>query len=425
MAIPASIPTDEKERLDALHGYRILDTVPDPEFDDLATLAAEICGTPIALVSLVDSHRQWFKARVGLDAEETPRELAFCAHAILQDGVFVVPNALEDERFADNALVTEDPNIRFYAGAPLVNPEGHSLGTLCVIDNEPRELDASQLRALAVLGRQVISQMELRSKLRQLGDVMDDMAQTQAALAESNAELENFASIVSHDLKEPLRKILVFGDRLRSRSQAGLDERNLDYLGRMQKASTRMQVLIHGLLEYSRVQTRPEPFQVVDLGEIVNGVLVDLEIAVEESHAKVHVGELPRIDAAPLQMRQLFQNLIANAIKFRAPETAPTIHIDARPDDDSLRIEVRDEGIGFEPEYAERIFGIFQRLHGRSEYPGTGIGLAICRRIAERHGGTLRAIGEPGVGATFVIEVPASRILPVAQPPVLEPVGSA
>jgi len=162
------IPRDEPERLVALHHYKILDTPPEEDFDNIAALAAHVCGTPIALVSLVDSDRQWFKARVGLSVAETSRDIAFCAYAIMQRGLFVVPDATKDRRFEDNPLVEAEPKIRFYAGAPLVTPDDHAIGTLCVLDRVPRQLKAAQTEALRALSRQVMNQLEMRRKIYDL-----------------------------------------------------------------------------------------------------------------------------------------------------------------------------------------------------------------------------------------------------------------
>lgn len=165
--IPSTVARNEPERLEALRAYEILDTEPEQKFDDLTLLAKFICETPIALITFVDEDRQWFKSKIGLSAAQTPRTVSFCSHAILEEGVMVVPDATADERFADNPLVTGDPGVRFYAGAPLVAPTGHALGALCVIDRVPRELTPSQSEALRALARQVVAQLELRRRLKQ------------------------------------------------------------------------------------------------------------------------------------------------------------------------------------------------------------------------------------------------------------------
>ncbi len=232
-----------------------------------------------------------------------------------------------------------------------------------------------------------------------------------AELARSNGELEQFAYVASHDLQEPLRKILAFGDRLKTKCGDQLPEEGRDYLVRMQNAAVRMQTLIHDLLALSRVATQPHPFGPVDLQDIVKHVLSDFESRIERVQGRVEIGVLPAIIADRLQMAQLFQNLIGNALKFQRPGEPPVVKISSgylsNPEEAlSCRIEVEDNGIGFEEKHVDRIFQVFQRLHGRGEYEGSGIGLSICRKIAERHGGFITASGTPGAGAKFTVVLP-------------------
>lgn len=235
-------------------------------------------------------------------------------------------------------------------------------------------------------------------------------------LERSNRELERFASVASHDLQEPLRKIQAFCDRLRERFGESLTDIGRDYLARVIDAAKRMQDLINDLLMFSRLSTKEKTHSRVNLNKIAKTVLSDLEVRLEETHGKVHVGELPTLEADAVHMRQLLQNLIGNALKFSRPDVPPVVHVTAetvgREDDGSgmIRLKVADNGIGIEPRYHERIFGIFERLHGRGKYEGTGVGLAVCRKIAEQHHGSIEVSSVVGEGTTFTI------LLPMKQP---------
>jgi len=234
-------------------------------------------------------------------------------------------------------------------------------------------------------------------------------------LSRSNRELEDFAFVASHDLQEPLRKIRAFGDRVQTSYAQTLDAKGADYINRMRNAAERMSNLINDLLEFSRISTRGKPFIEVPLAQIIASTIEDLEISIEESGAKIILDDLPAINADPSQMHHLFINLISNAIKFSRPKVTPVIEINYRQEKIAKEpwhiITIRDNGIGFEQEFADKIFLPFQRLHARTEYKGTGIGLAICRRIVERHGGKISAAGELGKGTIFSIEIPVDNAL--------------
>jgi signal transduction histidine kinase len=257
--------------------------------------------------------------------------------------------------------------------------------------------------------------VETNAQLAQTNAELERRAQE---LARSNAELEQFASIASHDLQEPLRKVRTFTERVRDIDADTLSERGIEYLQRANASAERMQRLIEDLLIFSRVAMQTRPFGPVDLGEVTQDVLEDLDDLVRRSGARVTVGELPTINADAPQMRQLLQNLISNALKFRRGDVEPRVGISATVDSGRIELVVRDNGIGFDPQYARRIFRVFERLHGRGAYPGTGIGLALCRKIAERHGGTVRAESVPGVGSTFTVTLPVQPGDPAGERPV-------
>jgi len=239
------------------------------------------------------------------------------------------------------------------------------------------------------------------------GEVEAELRRKSVELARSNAELTDFAYIASHDLQEPLRKISAFGDRLQSKYEAVLDEKGKDYLARMQNAALRMEQMINDLLSYSRVTTKARPMAPVALNEVLDEVLDTLECTRKELAAEIEIGQLPLVMADRGQMYSLFQNLLGNALKYHRPGVAPRIRVEADPPQGGrVMIRVSDNGIGLEEKYAERIFRPFQRLHGRSEYPGSGIGLAICKKIVERHHGEIKVQSTPGQGAVFSVILP-------------------
>jgi light-regulated signal transduction histidine kinase (bacteriophytochrome) len=238
-------------------------------------------------------------------------------------------------------------------------------------------------------------------------------------LDRSNKELEEFAYIASHDLQEPLRKITSFSERLKEKLPANLEPDVQLYLNRMLAATDNMRTLIDNLLEFSRTSRSSEPYIKIDLDDIIADVKADLELKIEETGAIINSEPLPSLDAIPMQMRQLFTNLFTNAIKFRKPDRPPQIDITCRslkeedremmhlrPTVPFFEITVKDAGIGFDQEYSDKIFQIFQRLHGKAEYPGSGIGLAICKKIVENHSGRIYAISEQDKGAAFIIILP-------------------
>ncbi|QLE44223.1 GAF domain-containing protein [Nostoc sp. C052] len=710
----------ETVRLEALRQYQILDTEPEEAYDNLAQLAAFICGTPISLVNFIDENRQWFKAKVGLDVSEMPRSVGLSYLCQEQRNVVVVPDTLADEKLASNPVVSGYPYIRFYAGVPLITPMGDMLGTLCVIDQVPRQISQKQIEALVALSRLIIDQLELRRHegLREseerwqlalhgnndgiwdwniktnevffstqwkemlgykdhevsnccdewtkrihpderdsvlqafqdhfakktpfyvceyrvqcqdgsykwildrgqalwdaLGDVVrmvgsytditdrkradeelkrqnmrsqlfaeitlkireslqiDEILKTSVTevqkllqadrvlifrldtdgsgtvvqeavlpgypvilgenifdpcfqeqyieryrqgrvsaiedieaahiqpchrkflqqfavranlvvpilirdgiwglllahqcaaprqwnnfetellqqlgnqigialsqaqlleketqqtqeLARSNAELEQFAYVASHDLQEPLRMVTSYLQLLERRYKNQLDANADQFITYAVDGARRMQTLINDLLNYSRVSTRGQPFMLVDCNVILEQAIANLQLAIADSRAVVTYDTLPQVMADATQLTQVLQNLIANAIKF-CQHQQPRIHIGLGTGDWGLGDKgaggeinnapypmptaneylfwVRDNGIGLESQYAERIFIIFQRLHGRDKYQGTGIGLAICKKIIERHGGRIWVESKPGQGSTFYFTIP-------------------
>mgnify|MGYP002778034041 CR=1 FL=1 len=319
---------------------------------------------------------------------------------------------------------------QFQVRADLVVPilQAEELWGLLVVNQcaAPRQWQQWEIELLRQLATQLaiaLQQAELyqrlQSELEERQRAEQELKRQQQLLAQSNTDLQQFASVASHDLQEPLRKIQVFGNQLQEKFSEVLGAQGRDYIERMQNAVGRMQSLIDDLLIFARIASRAQPFVATNLEQVVQEVLSDLEVRLQQTGGRVEVEQLPTIDADPIQMRQLFQNLIGNALKFHRPQTSPAVRIYSRvaiaPPQPAAensasvatcQVLVADNGIGFEPKYQERIFQAFQRLHGRSQYEGTGMGLAICRKIAERHGGSITATSTPGQGATFIVTLP-------------------
>ena len=318
---------------------------------------------------------------------------------------------------AEAARYHDDDRFVIQTGERILNREDAVAGA------EGRELWLQTTKVPLRDGRgRIIGLVGIAADITERKSAEEKLRRFAAQLEQSNAELQNFASVASHDLQEPLRKIQAFGGRLRVKCGEVLGAQGLDYLDRMEGAAQRMQVLIQDLLKLSRVTSRGLPFETCVLGEIVLAVISDLEVAIEQKNARVEIGALPVVKGDPVQMRQLFQNLISNALKFQRAGETPLVSVSSKtfapaeriipgaaPGEEVCEITVRDNGIGFDARFTEQIFVVFQRLHTRSEYEGTGIGLAVCRKITDRHGGTIVAKSAEGEGATFIVTLPLKQ----------------
>ncbi|HYK03091.1 MAG TPA: ATP-binding protein [Thermoanaerobaculia bacterium] len=393
MIVP-SVDATEHQRLAALERYGILDTSPEDGFDELVRLAAAICGTPIALISLVDATRQWFKARLGLEASETPRTASFCAYAIHESTVFVVPDATKDPRFAANPLVVGEPRIRFYAGAPLTSPDGYNLGTLCVIDSTPRSLSDDQRTALTAIARQVIAQLELRRHVSEREEV--------------DRLKKDFVSTVSHELRTPLTSIRGSLGLLASGVMGDLTAEARQLVTVAERNSIRLITLINAILDFEKLENgnvemalRPVPLQ-----RIFDRALDSVSAFAEQEGVRIDVQRTGAVVVADeTRLIQVVANLLSNAVKYSHRGGAVTMR--ARPLDGQVEAQVIDRGRGIAADKQEKIFDRFHQVDSSDArtQSGTGLGLAICKAIIEQHGGTIGVESVEGEGSTFSFRV--------------------
>lgn len=392
-------PDNEHFRSKSLQEYKILDTLEEAEYDALTKIAAEICGTPIALVSLVDGNRQWFKSHHGLDATQTPRDFSFCAHAInTPDELFIIPDATKDERFFDNPLTTDGPHVIFYAGAPLNTKDGYALGTLCVIDTKPREgLTEGQKESLRALGNQVISQLELRKKNRLLEELNNE-------IIKKNIQLNQFAHRLTHDLKVPISGVNSLLTFIKEDYKTLIKNTELEeWIDLIYSRNEYMDFLINGILEYTKVANDDVYFEDFNVETVVqyilnNGVL----------HTPIHVNYIDCdviINHSKIGFVQIIQNLLSNTIKHTDKKEC-NVWLTFKENETSFSFLYEDDGPGIPQEYREKVFGLFETVNSNSS-KNSGIGLATIKAIVDRMGGTIflqnRENNQKGVSFCFVL----------------------
>lgn len=394
MKIP-EIPLNERGRLKALNEYSILDTLPELEYDDITQLASQICGTSISTISLIDENRQWFKSKVGLGVNETTREISFCGHAIVEpDKIFTVKDSRLDERFQNNPLVIGEPHVIFYTGVPLISPSGFALGTLCVIDDQPKELNQGQLKSLKSLANQVVSLFELRKSKLLLERLTND-------LENRNLELEKFARVAAHDIKSPLNNISALTELLISQYADKLDADGITMMQMLNVSSETLRELVDGILEHSKadhigIETQSQ----FDLCKLIRECILLLDNQSKYSF-KINFNATI-IVANKIALQQILLNLISNAIKYNDQEKVE-IDINFAEDSDYYTFEVTDNGVGIDPKYQDKIFDIFEivSVEDRFGKRGTGIGLSTVKKLVQVLGGQIRVESVVGQGATF------------------------
>lgn len=413
----APIKENEHLRLAELISYNVLDTPAEGEYDDITKIASEICDTPIALVSLIDSDRQWFKSKHGLGANETPRDVSFCGHAIHQNDVLVIEDAFKDVRFADNPLVTGAPVVRFYAGAPLITPSGYGIGTLCVIDHVPRQLTQQQVETLAALSRTIVRSFELRKAQKENTQYIKKLQEASQALIEQQqkmvysakmASLGEMAAGLAHEINNPLAIINGKCDSMLAKfSDGSFDQKEVESaFFKIRNAGTRAEKIMKSLKIFSGDETTLpfENHRFMDIFEEVSNFFS--EKAKSKNIPVIVKGNFDfKLNCNRIQIEQVLLNLINNAMDAVANVEKPEIKVITKAQDGEVQIRVQDNGYGIPAEIAEKL--MFPFFTTKPVGQGVGLGLSISKGIIESHGGKLEieSLGNP---TTFLIRLPVA-----------------
>jgi signal transduction histidine kinase len=391
----------EEARITALQDYRVLDSPAEQAFDNITRLAARLFRMPIALVTLVDTERQWFKSRVGLSLSQTVREDSFCAHAIGGQEPLIVTDALADPRFVDNPLVVGEPRIRFYCGAPLRTPDGHGLGSLCVIDRAPRTLAAADIKMLVMLARQVEIELEIHRQLWLLKEEVEKQRQ----LEHSRGAL---IAMMIHDLRSPLTSLTLLGSFVET-----ADEESREALQEMLMEAERMRRMLKDVLdiclhEVGQLRARRRQFELRAFSQALGRRLESLGRA-QHKELELDLPDTPvMIDADPDLLERVFENLVTNALDHGPANHPISLRIGVTTEG-LLRGTVRDRGTPIPDSLKSRIFGLFEHFRSPGTGRGHGLGLAFCRLAVEAHGGTIGVSENAEGGNCFHFELPLTR----------------
>lgn len=395
----ARLPENESDRLSALSSYQLMDSEQEQDYDNLALLAAEICQTPVALITLIGEQRQWFKSRYGTELTENHRDYTFCSHAILDDQeIMVVSDARTDSRFSDNPMVTGEHQVVFYAGVPLINQEGYALGSICVIGNEKKQLTDRQVNALKILGKQALQLMELRRKTCEYEKVNKE-------LTEANGFIQRFAERVAHDIKNPLGNIMLTLQALGAKTKKVGDVSYTRFIDIALNSAKNLLGYVNELLDSAKSPAGLyEKHGSFPLSALLKDVFEMLTIP---TSFQIKLPADNEISCSRIALEQILLNLLSNAVRYN-DKSAPTIEVCFEQTDHNYHFVIRDNGLGMSAQTLEHIFedGYCSAIPDRFEQKGTGIGLGAVKSQVERLKGSIRVESVEGQGSAFFLTLP-------------------